>query len=148
MQPTVQSEQDKMVPIDTSGDPVEIEVKEDEKKVNETKEEIAYCFKTIGADVRKSSWTDFEITDKNYEFEIIGEKEILITGEINLNYFDTFIEDLKDLDLKFTMELYEENGQEIKIPQSFIWLTLYQIKELIKHESWVNPHIRGIISHL
>ena len=81
---------------------------------NETKEEIAYCFKTIGADVRKSSWTDFEITDKNYEFEIIGEKEILITGEINLNYFDTFIEDLKDLDLKFTMELYEENGQEIK----------------------------------
>ena len=35
MQPTVQSEQDKMVPIDTSGDPVEIEVKEDEKKNNE-----------------------------------------------------------------------------------------------------------------
>ena len=38
MQPTVQSEQDKMVPIDTSGDPVEIEVKEDEKKVNESPE--------------------------------------------------------------------------------------------------------------
>ena len=32
MQPTVQSEQDKMVPIDTSGDPVEIEVKEEEKE--------------------------------------------------------------------------------------------------------------------
>ena len=32
MQPTVQSEQDKMVPIDTSGDPVEIELKEEEKK--------------------------------------------------------------------------------------------------------------------
>ena len=38
MQPTVQSEQDKMVPIDTSGDPVEIEVKEDDKKVNESPE--------------------------------------------------------------------------------------------------------------
>ena len=37
MQPTVQSEQDKMVPIDTSGDPVEIEVKEDEK-VNDNPE--------------------------------------------------------------------------------------------------------------
>ena len=37
MQPTVQSEQDKMVPIDTSGDPVEIEVKE-ESKTNETPE--------------------------------------------------------------------------------------------------------------
>ena len=35
MQPTVQSEQDKMVPIDTSGDPVEIEVKEDDKKEND-----------------------------------------------------------------------------------------------------------------
>jgi len=39
MQPTVQSEQDKMVPIDTSGDPVEIEVKEDEKKENDVQVE-------------------------------------------------------------------------------------------------------------
>ena len=39
MQPTVQSEQDKMVPIDTSGDPVEIEVKEDEKKEEEVQVE-------------------------------------------------------------------------------------------------------------
>ena len=28
----VQSQNDKMVPIDTSGDPVEVELKEDEKK--------------------------------------------------------------------------------------------------------------------
>ena len=39
MQPTVQSEQDKMVPIDTSGDPVEIEVKEDDKKESEVQVE-------------------------------------------------------------------------------------------------------------
>ena len=43
MQPTVQSEQDKMVPIDTSGDPVEVEIKEDTKEVStpatETKED-------------------------------------------------------------------------------------------------------------
>ena len=39
MQPTVQSEQDKMVPIDTSGDPVEIEVKEDDKKETEVQVE-------------------------------------------------------------------------------------------------------------
>ena len=39
MQPTVQSEQDKMVPIDTSGDPVEIEVKEDDKKEDEVQVE-------------------------------------------------------------------------------------------------------------
>ena len=30
----VQSQNDKLVPIDTSGDPVEVELKEDEKKVN------------------------------------------------------------------------------------------------------------------
>ena len=35
MQPTVQSEQDKMVPIDTSGDPVEIELKEEQKDSSE-----------------------------------------------------------------------------------------------------------------
>ena len=39
MQPTVQSEQDKMVPIDTSGDPVEIELKEEEKKEDEVQVE-------------------------------------------------------------------------------------------------------------
>jgi len=35
----VQSEQDKMVPIDTSGDPVDIELKEDDKKENEVQVE-------------------------------------------------------------------------------------------------------------
>ena len=39
MQPQVQSEQDKMVPIDTSGDPVDIELKEDDKKDNEVQVE-------------------------------------------------------------------------------------------------------------
>jgi len=39
MQPQVQSEQDKMVPIDTSGDPVDIELKEDDKKENEVQVE-------------------------------------------------------------------------------------------------------------
>ena len=39
MQPQVQSEQDKMVPIDTSGDSVDIELKEDDKKENEVQVE-------------------------------------------------------------------------------------------------------------
>lgn len=37
---------------------------------------------------------------------------------------------------------------EIEYPETFKWLSLYQIKTLIKKYSWVNPHIRGIISHL
>jgi len=39
MQPQVQSEQDKMVPIDTSGESVDIELKEDDKKENEVQVE-------------------------------------------------------------------------------------------------------------
>lgn len=34
------------------------------------------------------------------------------------------------------------------LPPSFKWVSLFQLKSLIKENSWVNPHIRGIISHL
>jgi len=34
------------------------------------------------------------------------------------------------------------------IPPSFIWLSMWQIKELLNENAWINPHIRGIISHL
>ena len=37
---------------------------------------------------------------------------------------------------------------ELEIPDNFIWVTLYQIKQLIKIENFVGPHIRGIISYL
>ena len=38
--------------------------------------------------------------------------------------------------------------EELDIPDSFIWVTLYQIKQLLKIENFVGPHIRGIISYL
>jgi len=35
------------------------------------------------------------------------------------------------------------------IPNNFIWLSMWQIKQLlIEEDAWINPHIRGIISHL
>jgi len=37
---------------------------------------------------------------------------------------------------------------DIEIPPSFRWLNLYQLKHFIKINSWVNPHVRGIISQL
>ena len=40
----------------------------------------------------------------------------------------------------------EENSYHLS--DTFIWMTLYQLKALIKENSWVSPHIRGIISHL
>ena len=44
------------------------------------------------------------------------------------------------------VEVNEE--EELKIPDSFIWVTLFQIKQLIKIENFVGPHVRGIISYL
>lgn len=34
----------------------------------------------------------------------------------------------------------------LKLDDNFYWASLFQLKELIKINSWVNPHIRGIIS--
>lgn len=37
---------------------------------------------------------------------------------------------------------------DIELQNNFYWASLYQLKELIKCNSWVNPHVRGIISSL
>lgn len=40
-------------------------------------------------------------------------------------------------------------AQEILVPnESFIWLSLYQIKQLLKEDAWINPHVRGILAHV
>ena len=44
------------------------------------------------------------------------------------------------------VEVHED--KELEIPDSFIWVTLYQIKQLMKIENFVGPHVRGIISYL
>jgi len=41
-----------------------------------------------------------------------------------------------------------EENTIINIPKNFIWLSMWQIKELLKENAWVNPHVRGIIAHL
>ncbi len=38
--------------------------------------------------------------------------------------------------------------KQLNYPESFEWFSLWQIKELISEDAWVNPHIRSIISHL
>ena len=66
MQPTVQSEQDKMVPIDTSGDPVEIEVKEDDKKEDEVQVEQEPQVETKEEKKRRRVRRIFSICKKAY----------------------------------------------------------------------------------
>jgi oxidase EvaA len=39
--------------------------------------------------------------------------------------------------------------EEINLPNdNFIWLSLYQIKQLLKEDAWINPHVRGILAHV
>ena len=48
----------------------------------------------------------------------------------------------------YNMIIEIKEDEELKIPDSFIWVTLYQIKQLMKIENFVGPHVRGIISYL
>ncbi|MBD3612258.1 MAG: NDP-hexose 2,3-dehydratase family protein [Hydrogenovibrio crunogenus] len=42
-----------------------------------------------------------------------------------------------------------DEGLDITLPNdNFIWLSLYQIKQLMKEDAWVNPHVRGILAHV
>ena len=36
----------------------------------------------------------------------------------------------------------------LEIPSSFRWMSMWQIKECLNENAWVNPHIRGIIAHI
>lgn len=39
-------------------------------------------------------------------------------------------------------------AQKIILPNdNFTWVSLYQIKQLMKENAWINPHIRGILAH-
>ncbi len=48
----------------------------------------------------------------------------------------------------YNMIVQVDENQELDIPDSFIWVTLFQIKQLMKIENFVGPHVRGIISYL
>lgn len=53
--------------------------------------------------------------------------------------------------LKRNRGIIVEVDESVEIPDiltSHKWMTLYQLKALIKENSWVSPHIRSIISHL
>jgi oxidase EvaA len=48
----------------------------------------------------------------------------------------------------YNMIVEVKENKELQIPDYFIWITLYQIKQLLKIENFVGPHVRGIISYL
>ena len=41
-----------------------------------------------------------------------------------------------------------ESDNDIDVPYNFMWLNMYQLKELLKIDNLMNPHLRSIISYL
>jgi oxidase EvaA len=71
----------------------------------------------------------------------------------NLNIlFDSWLaEDGGRLHLKRNRGILLEvrADEEIELPNdNFIWLSLYQIKQLLTEDAWINPHVRGILAHV
>ena len=66
--------------------------------------------------------------------------------------FDSWLaEDGGRLHLKRNRGMLVEVDEQYNITlpsDNFIWLSLYQIKQLIKEDAWVNPHVRGILAHV
>lgn len=53
---------------------------------------------------------------------------------------------LKKMVLDIVIEIDE--SEEIDVKDDFMWVTIYQIKELLKKDYIVNPHVRSIIAGL
>ena len=71
-------------------------------------------------------------------------------NEVTVLYKQWLSEDGGRLYLKRNLGMLVEldDSIELDIPDSFIWLSMFQIKELLNENAWINPHIRGIIAHL
>jgi len=52
----------------------------------------------------------------------------------------------KKRNLGIIIEIPEKT--KLKISKDFIWMSMWQIKECLKYNSWINPHVRGLISSL
>ena len=73
-----------------------------------SKEEIAKSFGKVGWNVRKADWINWEITNDFSELIIEGDKEILIHGPVSVDSFEIFVAKMKEIKLKFSLELYDE----------------------------------------
>lgn len=65
-------------------------------------------------------------------------------------YSQWLSEDGGRLHLKRNRGMIVEVGEEadLVIADSFRWMSMWQVKECLNEDAWVNPHIRGIIAHL
>lgn len=84
--------------------------------------------------------------------EFFEESEDLLNAKpgVKVIYSQWLAEDGGRFYLKVNKNMLVEIDEkvEISVPSNFIWLTMYQIKQLLKHDNLVGPHVRSIIAHL
>ena len=70
--------------------------------------------------------------------------------KVNVLYSRWLAEDGGRFYLKVNKNMLVEvdEQEEIVVPPHFIWLTMYQIKELLKYDNLLSPHVRSVIAHL
>jgi len=86
---------------------------------------------------------------KKPKFSEFFETPELVGGKVLFNQWMS--EDGGRLYLKKNKGMLVEIDDSVNlngITSTYKWMTLYQIKFLIKENSWVSPHVRSIISHL
>lgn len=80
--------------------------------------------------------------------------EYFENAELNLGcqvlYKQWLSEDGGRLFLKRNLGMLVEVPEEtqFELSETFTWMSLWQIKQFLHENAWVNPHIRGIIAHL
>ena len=79
-----------------------------------SKQYIAKKFEKVGWKVRKSGFYSYEISSEWAEINIDGENEILLNGEIDLEYFEKLEKLIISFDFKYSLELYDNENQLIK----------------------------------
>lgn len=84
------------------------------------------------------------------EVESSPEGKSDVKPEVRVLYSQWLAEDGGRFYLKVNKNMLVEVDEqtEITVPSDFIWLTMYQIKQLLKHDNLVGPHVRSIIAHL
>ncbi len=78
-----------------------------------SKEKIAKKIGEAGWNVSKASWFDWELINDFSELIIDGNEEVLIHGCVSTNYFNTLANKMKETELQFSLELYDEKGNLI-----------------------------------
>tara|TARA_R110000796_G_scaffold252468_1_gene386951 strand:- start:92 stop:832 length:741 start_codon:yes stop_codon:yes gene_type:complete len=71
-----------------------------------------------------------------------------IKNQQNIIFEHWYPEDGGRFYLKRVKNMIIETNQEIKSSNSHIWLTMFQLKQLLKKDNLINAHLRSLISYL